>query len=140
MWHKSYSKIYPGISKEKVWRLWEDVNNWDKWDPDIEYAKMSEPFQVGSSFIFKPKGAGEVKLKLVAVEKFRKFTDNFKFFGAELYGIHEMEETPEGLKMTISIQVTGPLRFIWIKLVAQGIVDTIPEQMDALMNLAKSQQ
>lgn len=138
MWQKTYSKVYPGVKKESVWSLWEDVNNWHKWDPDIEYAKMTEPFQVGSHFIFKPKGAGEVKLQLIEVEKFKKFTDHFKFFGAKLYGTHEMIETAAGLKMTTTVQVTGPLKFIWIKLVAKGIVDTIPEQMDALMELAKS--
>lgn len=138
MWQKTYSKVYPGVKKETVWSLWEDVNNWTQWDPDIEYAKMTEPFQAGSHFVFKPKGAGEVKIQLVEVEKFKKFTDNFKFIGAQLFGTHEMEETHEGLKMTTTVKVTGPLRFIWVKLVATGIVDTIPEQMDSLIKLAKS--
>ncbi len=138
MWHKTYSKVYPGVQKEAIWSLWEDVNNWDKWDPDIEYAKMIEPFQVGGRFIFKPKGAGEVTLQLVEVEKFKKFTDQLKFFGAKMYGIHEMVETPGGLKMTTTLRVTGPLTFIWVKLVAQGIVDTIPEQMDSLVKCAES--
>ncbi len=138
MWQKTYTKVYPGVKKETIWALWEDVNNWGKWDPDIEYAKMTEPFQVGSHFIVKPKGAGEETLQLVEVEKFKKFTDHLKFVGAKLYGTHEMEDTPEGLKMTITLQVTGPLKFIWIKLVAQGIVDTIPEQMDSLMKFAES--
>ncbi len=40
--------------------------------------------------------------------------------------------------MTITLRVSGPLTFIWVKLVAQGIVDTIPEQMDSLMKFAES--
>lgn len=138
MWHKSYTKVFPGVSKELVWCLWEDVNNWHKWDPDIEYAKMVGLFQVGNHFKIKPKDSGEVSLQLIEVEKYKKFTDYFKLFGAKMYGSHEMEETAEGLKMTTTLQVMGPLKFIWVKLVAQGIFDTIPQQMDSLIKYAES--
>lgn len=140
MWTRSYSKVYQGIKKEDIWKLWIDVNNWHKWDPDIEYGMIDEPFAVGSHFVFKPKGMSEVKLKLVEVEKMRKYTDNFKFFGANLYGTHEMQETPEGLKLTTTIRMSGPLKLIWIKLVAQGIADTLPEQMESLVKLARAER
>jgi hypothetical protein len=138
MWIKSYSKVYPGITKEDIWPLWVDVNNWHLWDPDIEYGSMDEPFAVGSHFIFKPKGAGEVKLQLVEVEPLHKYTDTFKFFGARLWGTHEMVEESEGLKLTTTIKVEGLLTGLWVKLVAQKIVDTLPEQMDSLVALARS--
>jgi hypothetical protein len=73
MWTRSYSKIYQGIRKEDVWRLWSDVNQWHLWDPDIEYGRMSAPFLTGNSFVFKPKGMSEVTLHLVEVEPFHKY-------------------------------------------------------------------
>lgn len=51
-------------------------------------------------------------------------------------GIHEMEETKDGLKLTTTIQISGPLSFLWRKLVADGIVKTLPEQTEALAALA----
>lgn len=139
MWIRSFSKVYPDITKDEIWRLWSDVNHWHLWDPDIEYGRIEEPFAVGSHFFFKPKNMSEVKLKLVEVEFKRKYTDHCKFFGAKLYGTHEMEEVAGGLKLTTTIRIAGPLRFIWVKLVGQGIVDTLPEQMEALVSLARSQ-
>lgn len=138
MWQRTYSRIYPKVKRETIWDIWKDVNNWDKWDPDIEYARMTELFQEGSHFIIKPKGAGEVSLQLVEVEKLKKFTDHFKFFGAKLYGTHEMMETTEGLKMTSTLHVSGPLTFLWVWLVAKNIADTIPVQMDSLIKYAES--
>jgi hypothetical protein len=137
MWIRSHSKTYPGLKREDIWRLWVDVNTWDRWDPDIEYGKITEPFAVGSHFIFKPKGMGEVKLTLVEVEPLQKYTDHFRFWGASLFGTHEMEETAEGLKLTTTVKVTGPLTFLWVKLVAQNIADTLPEQMEGLVKCAR---
>jgi hypothetical protein len=139
MWIRSYSKIYKGVKKEDMWNLWIDVDNWHQWDTDIEYGRMDGPFVIGSLYVFKPKRMSVIRLKLVEVEKMRKYTDHCKFFGANLYGTHEMEETPEGLKLTTTIKVTGLLQFIWIKLVAQRIMKTVPDQMDAQVKIVQSQ-
>lgn len=137
MWIRSYTKVYQGVKKEEIWRLWSDVNNWHRWDPDIEYSRMEQPFVTGSHFFFKPKGMSEIKLQLVEVIDLQKYTDSVKFFGAKLFGTHEMEEIAEGLRLTTTIKVSGILKFLWIKLVAQDIVNTLPEQMDALVKLAR---
>lgn len=140
MWTQSHTQVYQGVKKEDIWRLWIDVNNWHKWAPDIDYARMEGPFVVDSHFIIKPKGKPEVKLHLVEVEPLKKYTDTFKFFGATLYGIHKIEETKNGLKLTITIQITGPLQFIWKILVGRRIENKIAEQMDALVALARSHE
>jgi len=100
---------------------------------------MSDSFAVGSHFVFKPKGAPEVSLKLVEVVEMKRYTDSCKFFGARLFGMHEMERTPNGLKLTTSIKVTGPLKYLWIFLVARNIVKELPQQTENLANLATSQ-
>ncbi len=79
-----------------------------------------------------------VKIDLLEVEKEKKFTDCTTFFGAIMYDTHELEETNEGLKVTNTLKVTGFLRFLWIKLVAQNIAATVPDEMEALVKLARS--
>ena len=37
-------------------------------------------------------------------------------FGAKMYDTHAMEETVEGLKFTNKLVVTGPLKWLWIKI------------------------
>lgn len=138
MWTRTHSKIYPGVKKEAIWRLWSDVNNWTNWQEDLDSCKMSGPFAAGNHFLLKPKGAPTFKIKLIEVQEGKKFTDCTKFFGAKMYDTHALEETPEGLRLTSTLVVTGPLQFLWAKLVAQNIANTLPQQMDALVSFARS--
>ena len=55
-----------------------------------------------------------------------------------MYDTHALEETKEGLRLTNTLVVTGPLKLLWIKLVAQNVADTVPQEMDALVNLARA--
>ena len=129
MWTKSYSIVTKEATKEQMWKLFADVNNWHTWDKGIDYAKMDGKFEKGNFFELKPKGAGKVKIQLVETIENHKFVDFTKFPLAKMYGDHTFEETPEGLKVTTTMTVTGPLSFLWIKLVAQGIVDGLKEEM-----------
>lgn len=138
MWTQSFSKIYSEAKKETLWNLWADVNNWPMWHSDLDYCKMEGPFEVGNHFFLKPKGVKPVKIVLTEIEEGQKFTDCTAFFGAKMYDRHTIEETPEGIKLTNSLTVTGPLTWLWVKLVAQNVANTVPNEMDALVKLAAS--
>ncbi|MDF2530302.1 MAG: hypothetical protein K0Q57_1182 [Gammaproteobacteria bacterium] len=138
MWIRKHSKIYQNVKKEDAWHICTDINNWPTWHDDLEYCKLEGPFKVGSYFKLKPKGAWPVKIQLIEIEEGRKFTDVTRFFGAKMYDTHEFEETPEGLRLTNILKVTGPLKWLWIKLVAQNVADSVPEENDTLAKLAGS--
>jgi hypothetical protein len=52
-----------------------------------------------------------------------------------MFDTHSMEETAEGLKLTNKLVVTGPLKWLWIKLVAQNVANTVPDEMETLVKL-----
>lgn len=137
MWTKSYTQVFHNVSKEEIWNAWADVNNWHQWDHDIDYAKLETSFTVGSKFILKPKGGPKVTIELVEVEPMKKFTDLTKFFGAKMYGSHEISEEKEGVRLTVTISVRGIFGFIWRKLVAENIIKTAPQQMQQLVEYAR---
>ena len=87
---------------------------------------MEGSFEVGKHFILKPKGVRPVKIILTEIDDGHRFTDCTNFFGAKMYDTHALEETPEGLKLTNILVVKGPLKYLWIKLVAQNVADSVP--------------
>lgn len=138
MWKKTYNKTFEGIKKETIWRIWTDINNWPKWHDDLDYCKMDGLFEVNNYFILKPKGMKPVKIRLTQIDECHKFTDCTDFFGAKMYDTHAIEETPQGLKLTNTLVVTGPLKWLWIKLVAQKVAATVPDETEALVKLARN--
>jgi hypothetical protein len=136
MWTRSHSIVTKNATKEQLWKLFEDVNNWHTWDDGVDYAKMEGKFEKGNHFILKPKGGPKVKIKLVETMKNRKFVDLTVFPLAKMYGEHVFDETPEGLRITTKMTVTGPLGFLWRKVVAQGIVDALPKEMENQVKVA----
>ena len=140
MWIRTYSKTYDNVSAQAIWNQWSDVNNWHKWTPGVEYCKLHGTFAVGSHFTLKSKGGPEVKIELFEVENGRKFTDCSTFPGAKMYGIHEIEETPQGLKLITTIKVEGWLTYLWVFILAKKIVAKIPEQTDNLVELARKKK
>ena len=132
MWTRTYSKTFQGISSKDIWRIWTDVNNWPTWHGDLDYCKLEGDFKVGNHFILKPKGVRP------EINEGYSFTDCTSFFGAKMYDTHAMEETVDGLKLTNKLVVTGPLKWLWIKLVAQIVADTIAEETENLVKLSRS--
>ena len=129
MWSKSHSIVTNEVTKEQIWKLFADVNNWHTWDKGIEYAKMEGQFIKGNSIILKPKGGPKVNIELLETIENKRFLDVSTFPLGKLYDDHVFEETPDGLKITITITVKGILWFVWKKLVAQDLVDNLPKDM-----------
>ncbi len=129
MWTRSHSIISNKVTGEQMWRLFADVNNWHTWDEGIEYAQMEGQFEHGNHFILKPKGGPKVKIELAETIPGKKFTDLTRFPLAKMWGEHTFEPTADGLRITTTMTVKGPLSFLWVKLVAADIVKGLPTEM-----------
>ncbi|MBO9731249.1 MAG: SRPBCC family protein [Chitinophaga sp.] len=136
MWSQSHTIVTKEATKEQMWKLFADVNNWHTWDNGIEYAKMDGQFEQGNYFLLKPKNGPKVKIQLWETIPNKKFVDLTRFPLAKMYGEHTFEETPEGLKVTVTMTVSGVLGFLWKKIVAQDIVDHLPEEMENQVRVA----
>lgn len=136
-WVREFGYTYTGVKKEDIWKIWSDIDNWHEWNPGVEYCRLKGAFAIGNSFVLKPKAGPEAEIELVEVEENKKFTDCSKFPGARMYGMHEIEDTEDGVRLTTTLRLEGFLKYLWILLVARKIVAKIPEQTDNLIALAK---
>ncbi len=138
MWEKIHSKFYKDVSAQEVWEIWTDIENWPKWHNDLEYCKLNGNFVVGNSFVLKPKKAPPVKITLTEINENKKFTDRTDFLGAKMFDTHIIDEKENGILLTNKLIVTGTLKWLWIKVVANHVANSVPEEMNALVKLAQS--
>lgn len=137
MWSQSYEKEYTGIKKEAIWSLWKQIDDYPSWHHDLEICKLEGEFKVGHFFRLKPKGGPEFKVYFTEIIDGTKFTDVTQFFGAKMYDTHEVLDTPNGIKIRSTISVTGLLSFFWIRVVAKNVANSAPDEMDAVVALAR---
>ena len=136
MWTKSHSIVTKDVTKEQLWKLFANVNQWHTWDEGIEYAKMEGKFEKGNHFMLRPKGGPNVKVELLETVENKMFLDVTKFPLAKMYDEHLFEETLQGLKITNTITVKGILGFLWVKIVAKKIAEALPADMQQQIKTA----
>ncbi|HPY40002.1 MAG TPA: SRPBCC domain-containing protein [Thiolinea sp.] len=138
MWTQTYTKTVDGLSAERVWKAWTDINQWHTWQDDIEHASLEGEFKAGNSFRFKPKGGPTIKIELTEVKPNTAFVDLTRFFLAKMYDSHELIKHDNQLEIKTTIRLEGPLAFLWRKLVVQDIVNGLPAQTEKLIARARS--
>lgn len=134
---KTFSTVTKEITAEQIWKLITDVNNWKKWDTSVDRSELHDEFAAGTFFTLKPKGGPGVKIQLVEVKPNTYFKDFTRFPLAKMYGEHWYEDTSDGLKITITMSIIGPLAFLWNKIVMKDIVDHLPDDIRMQINEAK---
>ena len=129
-----------GISKEEVFSYWSDVDNWSKWNDDIIKAQLDGTFEAGNHFMLYPKKGPKVKIMIKEVVPNHSFTDCTIFPLAKMYGIHEIDEKDGTLTIKATIMIEGMLSFLWKKIVAQDIADSLGADMDKMIALIEDEK
>lgn len=137
MWQQTYRQTFQGIDQKTVWSIWADVDHYEDWHDDLDYCRLHGEFVEDSYFVLKPSGAPEVKVHITELKPYYRFVDCTNFFGAKMFDIHECEATADGVTITSTVKVTGPLSRLWVKLVAKNVADSAEKEMHALVALAR---
>ena len=135
----TYSTTDGDLTQEQAWKLMSNVDNWKNWDPTVEDSKLHGNFETGVYFSLKTKGGPKAKILLAEVKPNSYYKDLAKLPLAEMIGEHFFEETPEGLKLTVTMSIRGPLSFLWNQIIMKDIVSRLPEDLKTLASEAKKQ-
>jgi hypothetical protein len=138
MWSKTYSRTVEDLEESDVWEVWADVDRWAEWQDDVDLARLQGPFAKGSTFQLKPKGGPLVAIEILRCEAPGVFVDLTRFPLARMTGAHYMIENAGELELRTTISIEGPLAFLWRRIVAQGVADSLPAQTEALIKRARA--
>ncbi len=137
MIQKTFTLTTTEVSQEQIWKVISNVNQWSTWDGGVEFAELQGKFESNSSFLLRPKGGPKIKIQLVEVKDKTYFKDMTTFPLAKMYGEHWYEETPQGLKITVTMTITGILSPLWYQIVMKDIVAKLEKDQKTLIEAAK---
>lgn len=136
MWTKSHTIVTKEATKEQMWKLFTDINNWHLWNNEIEFAKLEGKAEAGNYYLIKPKNGRVVKVELIEVIENKHCLELGRFPLAQMYYDHLLEETLDGLKITSTITVNGLLSFLWVNLVIKKIAATMASHVQDQIKVA----
>jgi hypothetical protein len=122
---------------EAIFQLWLDVNNWNKFDESVEWARLDEAFSPGNHFSLKPKGGPKVKATIVSVKHNREFTNTSQMPGAELKFIHTVIKKSGSTSVSVIISIDGPLSWLWSRILGKDQQSGLEKSVSNLIRLAE---
>ena len=136
MWSAEYT-IVTDASKEAVWKVWADVENWKQWDESVEWCRLEGEFKTGASHILKPNNGPEVKSTIMDCEPLKRFTAVTHLPLAKMEVVHELREDKDGLHVTHRVVISGFLGFLFAQVIGKNTARDFPKTLGNLVRVAK---
>lgn len=137
MWCKEVS-LKSKVTKDKVWKIYSDVSNWNKWDDTTEYSEIEGDFALSCKGLIKSKGGPESKFIVSNYIHLSKFTMTSKLPLARLDFIHEISQSSDYSLITHRIEIKGPLSFLFGPILGGKIIKDLPKTLNKLVEIAKA--
>lgn len=133
-----YENIIRGKMKiEKVWDLYSNVNQWPKWDTEMQSVDLEGKFVPGTKGTMFMKGMPPMPFTLDEVEKGKKFVNSSTFGNITVqFGHFITDEGNNEYTLKHTVVITGP-NDEQLQGMGQGIVSNIPDSMEKLFQLSK---
>ncbi|HEY3146768.1 MAG TPA: SRPBCC family protein [Dongiaceae bacterium] len=113
---------------DQIYRALCDVARWPDWDDELERVTIAGAAATGAPFTLRPKGGPNVRMKIVAAEPARLFVDCALLPLARIRTTHELLPHAGGTLVRSIVDVTGPLGFLWDRLVARKLANSAHAQ------------
>lgn len=124
-------------TKQRVWQLWTDAEHWNIWDKDVEYASIQGEFTTGAVGTIKPVGGPKTTLKILHCDYEKGFTSRTTFPLCTMDFIHCLAENGREIEITHRIEISGPLAFLFSKIIGKNIAKGLPRAVDTFINIAE---
>lgn len=136
MWKTEVSRKTTA-TKEQIWKLWLDVQNWNDWDQEVESSKLFGQFQIGTIGTLKSLNGPKSKFLITELTNLKSFTSRSFLPLCKMDFIHTMTETQKGLIITHKIVMIGFMTFLFSKVIGNKIKIGLPIAVERLIQLAE---
>lgn len=116
----------------QIWKVWQDVENWKKWDQEIEISQIDGPFQAGTAGSTKFVGTPLIKTLLMQVEPFKLVVQEAHLSFAKVISYQSMSQIAGKTQVTFQVEIRGPLSLFYAWMLGRFIKKKIPAEMEEM--------
>lgn len=117
----------------QIWKVWQDVENWKKWDQEIEFSQIDGPFQTGTTGSTKFIKTPIFKTLLTQVEPFKLVVQEAYLSFAKVISTQSMSQVAGKTQVTFQVEIRGPLSLFFACIIGRFIKKKIPIEMEEML-------
>jgi hypothetical protein len=133
-------EILIDATPKAIFSVYENVNGWCKWDPDVQSSSISGPFVAGTTGKLKPMNGPLVKMRLTHVERENSFTDETSLPLCTMRFEHRLISEGRATRVQHSISFSGVLSFFFGRVIGKQLRIGLPHALEGLKSLAENAQ
>lgn len=124
------------LTPQQLYRAISDIRRWPLWDSELETTVHDGRLEAGTRFTLKPRGGPKVSMTIERAEAPGRFVDLSHLPLAKMRTAHWFTAEPSGTRVDITIEIWGPLAFLWDRIVARKLAAGVAEQTGAFLAYA----
>lgn len=137
MWKFDYEKE-TDVSVDKLWAVLKDIEQWHKWDNEIEYCKLHGTVAKGETYTLKSKIAPKIKITIEEHQAPNRHVDLTHFPLGRMRIQHILTNNGEKTVIKIKAEIWGVLGFIWQKFIGEKVAAGMEENVNAFICEARN--
>ena len=126
-------------TREQIWELWENVPDRTRWDGGLEYIRINGPFEAGTTGVVKLKDFGDpTAFQITYIEPLTANSERYFLpFFTHMDWHHIINETPDGLEITFTVEVSGPTALVLAPILSNLLQEELPQTVEKLISTAE---
>ena len=140
-------QLQVNCNAKDLWNIFENVEGWNKWDPDLDYAELEEipnkpSLEGATGTVHMKNNAGSYKFKLHDLDPNGYVAYTTPLTGAVLDWYWSYSETTKGGNLILKegIKATGFLSYVYKMLFASRVAIAFEQALVNLKQLCESKQ
>ena len=130
--------VLVNAAPERLFPLYADVPNWNRWDPDTKVSYIDGPFQTGASGSLTPTKGKTVPMLLTSVVPNRSFTVEAKIPLFRMVFEHELLPANGATEVTHRVSFSGALAFLLGRVIGAQLNKGLPVTLAKLKATAEA--
>ncbi|MDZ7906124.1 MAG: SRPBCC family protein [Cypionkella sp.] len=115
-----------------VFAAYADVASWPIWDSEVKKVSLPNGLITGATGYLTPRSGPKAKIYVVAVDPAQGFTIQSRLPLCTMHFGHKLAQTDGKTTATHWVRFTGPLAFLFARLIGRGIEQTLPKTLAGL--------
>ncbi|UQS88699.1 SRPBCC family protein [Pseudomonas chlororaphis subsp. piscium] len=116
----------------QIFALYQDVAGWASWDPEVVRASLPDGLALNARGWLKPTTGPKAKIRVVEVTKGKSFSIASRLPLCNMLFGHDLVEVEGATLATHWVTFSGPLSFLFRRLVGSQIQASLPRTMRGL--------